>query len=145
MRAAIVGVAVLCAACSKPLTPDETVMVTASENYSPAQAPGASAPIAAAYYDVDPIAPNWEIVEGRLADNRYRIAMRKKRWTTGGDGEAIELLHRRAERLAQAQGYRDYRILSWTEGVQSDMPIAQRWARGEVELVHFMPPEPDPR
>jgi hypothetical protein len=120
-------------------------MVTASADHSPAQVPGANAPIAAPDYDVDPMASNWEIVEKRLADNRYRIAMRKKRWTTGGDGEAIELLHRRADMLAQVQGYRDYRILSWTEGVQSDMPIAQRWARGEIELVGFMPPEPDPR
>jgi hypothetical protein len=142
MRAAVVSLAVLCAACSKPLIPDETVMVTAGESYSVAQVLGVVALVAAAYYVVDPLAPNWEIVEGRVADNRYRIGMRKKRWTTGGDGEAIELLHRQAERLAQVQGYRDYRILSWTEGVHSDMPIAQRWARGEVQLIGYLPPEP---
>lgn len=145
MRAALVSLAVLCAACTEPIIPDETIMVTASKSYSLAQVLGAAAVVAAAYYVVDPLAPNWEIVEGRLADNRYRIAMRKKRWTTGGDGEAIELLHRQAEQLAQGQGYREYRILSWTEGVQSDMPVAQRWARGDVELVGLLPPEPDPR
>ena len=104
---------------------------------------GAAAAAVVAWYVVDPLAPNWEVKEAKLADNRWRLDMRMKRWTTGGDGEAVELLHRQAERLAQLQGYSTYRVLSWNEGIQSDMPIAQRWARGVVLLEGYMPPMPE--
>ena len=91
----------------------------------------------------DPLAPNWEVKTVKLADNRWRFDMRMRRWTTGGDGEAIELLHRQAERLAQLHRYSTYRLLTWNEGIQSDMPIAQRWARGVVLLEGYIPPMPE--
>jgi hypothetical protein len=79
----------------------------------------------------------------KLADNRYRMDMRKKNFTTGGDGEATELLHRHAAKLAELQGYQRYQIMAWNEGVQSDMPFAHRWARGTVELQGYLPPAPE--
>jgi hypothetical protein len=131
-----------CTACS-PIIPDGTIELTATESITYANALGIVAVAAVAYLVVDPLAPNWEVVEAKVADNRWRVALRKKNFTTGGDGEAIMLLHRHAERLAEVQGYRSYQVLQWQEGVQSDMPLAHRWARGEVELREYMPPIPE--
>ena len=131
-----------CSACS-PIIPDKTIELTATQSISYANALGIVAVATVAYLVVDPLAPNWEVVEAKVADNRWRLALRKKNFTTGGDGEAILLLHRHAERLAESNGYRRYQILQWQEGVQSDMPLAHRWARGEVELREYMPPVPE--
>ncbi len=131
-----------CASCS-PVIPDKSIELTASQSISYASLLGLAAAAAATYYVVDPLAPNWEVVEAKVADNRWRLALRKKHFTTGGDGEAVMLLHRHAERLAESQGYRSYQILQWQEGIQSDMPLAHRWARGEVELRDYLPPIPE--
>ena len=84
---------------------------------------------------IDPLAPNWAIEEMRLNDKRYRIAMRKKRFTTGGDGEAMPAFYRRAEQLVRDTGAASYRIVEFSEGVDSAVPISQRVAQGVVELV----------
>jgi len=125
-----------------PLIPDESVYLTSTLSYTYAELAAAALVIGATWYVVDPLAPNWQVKETKLADNRFRVELRKKNFTTGGDGEATELLHRHAEKLAELQGYRRYLILAWSEGVQSDMPIAHRWARGTVELQGYVPPEP---
>ena len=126
-----------------PVVPDSTVQLTTTTSFTAAEIAATVAAAAIAWYVVDPLAPNWEVKEIKLADNQWRLDMRMKRWTTGGDGEAIDLLHRQAERLAQLQGYSNYRILAWNEGIQSDMPIAQRWARGVVLLEGYVPPMPE--
>ena len=84
----------------------------------------------------------WSVRQTKLADNRWLISMRKRMFTMGGDGEPIALLHLQAQKLAGEQGYNEYLILSFTEGVQSDMPIAYRWARGEILLRDATPPMP---
>jgi len=83
---------------------------------------------------VDPLAPNWEIHETKLSDTSYRIDLRKKRITTGGDGESIDLFHRQAEQIAAQAKAPGYITLSWNEGVDSEFPIARRWSRGVIEL-----------
>ena len=90
---------------------------------------------AALYVIIDPLAPNWQIEEMRLNESRYRIAMRKKRFTTGGDGEAMPAFNRRAEQLVRDNGAAKYRIVEFSEGVDSAVPIAQRVAQGVVEIV----------
>jgi hypothetical protein len=84
---------------------------------------------------IDPLAPNWQIEELRLNESYYRIAMRKKRFTTGGDGEAMPAFYRRAEQLVKDHGGARYRIVEFTEGVDSGVPIAQRVAQGVVEIL----------
>ncbi len=84
---------------------------------------------------VDPLAPNWQIEQMRLGENRYRIALRKKRFTTGGDGEAAPAFFRRAEQIAGELGSGRYRVVEFTEGVDSAVPIAQRIAQGIVEII----------
>lgn len=84
---------------------------------------------------IDPLAPNWHIEQMRTGENRYRIALRKKRFTTGGDGEVMPAFYRRAEQIAFELGSRHYRIVEFTEGIDSAVPIAQRVAQGVVEII----------
>jgi hypothetical protein len=90
---------------------------------------------AALYFIIDPLAPNWQIEELRLNDTRYRIAMRKKRFTSGGDGEVMPAFYRRAEQLVRDNAAASYRIVEFSEGVDSALPISQRVAQGVVEIV----------
>jgi hypothetical protein len=136
---ALVGCA---SSATDPLIPDKSVYITSTLSYTYAELMVAALVVGATWYIVDPLAPNWQVKETKLADNRFRLELRKKNFTTGGDGEAIELLHRHAAKLAELQGYQRYQIMAWAEGVESDMPIAHRWARGTVELQGYVPPEP---
>jgi len=91
---------------------------------------------ALAYLVVDPLAPNWRIEELPLGGDRYAFALRKKYFTTGGDGEAEQVFRRRATALARERGYRSYEILEYTAGIESNFPIhpiAQRVAQGVVQ------------
>lgn len=85
---------------------------------------------------VDPLAPNWQLTQAPLGTDRVRISLRKKRFTTGGDGEAAQLFMRRAEKLTRDGGYAAYAVLEYSEGVDSIVPIAQRVAQGVIELKH---------
>ena len=84
---------------------------------------------------IDPLAPNWHIEQTRLGENRFRIAMRKKRFTTGGDGEAMPAFYRRAEQIAGELGSRQYRIVEFTEGIDSEVLVARRVAQGIVDII----------
>lgn len=84
------------------------------------------------YVIVDPLAPNWQIEETRLDAGRYLIALKKKRFTTGGDGEAAQVFYRRAAQLVREQGAGRYRVVEFTEGVESNVLIAQRVAQGKL-------------
>jgi hypothetical protein len=83
---------------------------------------------------VEPLAPNWQLAQAPLGAERVRISLRKKRFTSGGDGEAAQLFARRAEKLAREGGYALYTVLEYTEGIESALPIAQRVAQGVIEL-----------
>jgi hypothetical protein len=82
---------------------------------------------------VDPLAPNWAIEQVPLGPDRYAFALKKKRFTTGGDGEAEQVFRRRVAALARERGYRDYEILEYSSGIESNVPIAQRVAHGIVQ------------
>jgi hypothetical protein len=137
--AACAGMAGLLGACTgmpgissqNQIIPPDAIPVSRSINI-----PLESALAAAVVFAViDPLAPNWAIEEMRLNDTRYRIAMRKKRFTTGGDGEAMPAFYRRAEQLVRDNHAVSYRIVEFSEGVDSGVPIAQRVAQGVVEIV----------
>jgi hypothetical protein len=78
---------------------------------------------------------NWELVEAKLADDRYALSLRMRRFHSGGDGEARALFHRRARELAQVGGYAGYEVLSYAEGIDSSLPFAQRVGEGVVRLT----------
>lgn len=86
-----------------------------------------------AYLVLDPMAPNWEIEEARLSDDTYFLGMKKMRTRAGGEGEARMVFRRRAEQLARSGGYAGYDIVSYSEGIQSDL-IAQRVGEGVIQL-----------
>jgi len=125
---------------AQPAAPQPAARAGVPEQTAPATKPGPDqfGPTDAAQ---NPLAP-WSVTQTKLADNRWLISMRKRMFTMGGDGEPAALLHLHAKALARQQGYREYVILSLTEGVQSDMPIGYRWARGEVLLRAAEPPMP---
>jgi hypothetical protein len=151
MRSAIVLVAVLATcACAQTATKDPSVetQATPAAAAPPANGPSAAAAApptgssAAGTAAEDPSSPNWQVTSIKLSDNRWRLELRMRRWHTGGDGEAEVLLHDQARKLAEEQGYRHYVVLSFVQGIESTVPIAQRWARGEIELQEALPPMP---
>lgn len=89
---------------------------------------------AAVLWYVDPLAPNWSVGETRLSADRYRIALRQKPVTNGGDGEAHAVFLRRAEQLARDHGKAGYEVLEFNTGIESALPFPYRVASGVVKL-----------
>ena len=87
------------------------------------------------YLIYDPLAPNWTIKERKIDENTYHLSLQAKRYRVGGDGEAVRILKRRADFLKREQGYADYRILDYSEGIESSTPWTHRVAEGSIQLV----------
>ncbi len=90
---------------------------------------------AAAYFILDPLAPNWEVAHTQISDSRLRIDLRMKRFHHGGEGEADQIFKRHAEELAELMGNGAYRLVSYTEGIDSEMTGPRRWSRGVIDLA----------
>lgn len=105
-------------------------------NVSPSLTIPAEAMVASAvlFAIVDPLAPNWRAEAARLDGSRYEITLRMKRFVTGGEGEAHAVFQRTAERLVREGSGAGYRVLAYSEGIESTVPVAQRVARGMIEL-----------
>lgn len=128
--------AVLAAGCgSSPLVPDETLRLTSAVSLKLANVAAGAAAVAAIYFIYDPLAPNWEIEEARLGDDTYRLSLRMKRYHTGGAGESIQIVKRRAAQLQSQMGYGSYQLLEYSEGIDSQTLGARRVADGVVKLV----------
>lgn len=89
---------------------------------------------AAVYWYVDPLSPNWQVEETRLAPDLYRISLRRKPIVSGGDGEADAVFRRRAEQLRRDSGREHYTIVEFDTGIESKLPFAHRVASGVVQL-----------
>jgi hypothetical protein len=87
------------------------------------------------YFVYQPFAPNWSVEEAKLDDNTYYLRLQAKRFRIGGDGEAMMVLKRRALQLQHARGFSGYRILDYSEGIESSTPVSQRYSQGIVQLV----------
>lgn len=118
-----------------PLIPDKVINLTADTSIKLSSLATAVVVAAAIYVVYDPLAPNWEIEESRLNDNTYRLSMKMKRFHTGGSGESIQLLKRRASQLQHEQGYSTYQIVEYSEGIDSQTIGARRMAEGVIRLV----------
>ncbi|OGT70854.1 MAG: hypothetical protein A3I78_06345 [Gammaproteobacteria bacterium RIFCSPLOWO2_02_FULL_56_15] len=114
----------------RPIIPNESIAIAKSLSI-PAEALALGVVI---YFVVDPLSPNWQIEEARIGENRFRISLRKKRFATGGDGEATQVFYRRAEQIVRENGYAGYTVLEFGEGVESTVPIAQRVSHGIIEV-----------
>ena len=99
-----------------------------------------SANAALLYIIYDPLAPNWSIKEQALNENTYYLSLRAKGFRTGGDGEAIQIVKRRALQLQREKGYASYRLLDYSEGIESSTPLTHRVSEGTIQLVRTQIP-----
>lgn len=95
---------------------------------------------AIAYYVVDPHAPNWEIQEAQFPDDHYMLSMKMKRYYTGGAGEARQVFNRRARDLANVSGFSGYKVLEYSEALDSNAIGSQRTAEGVIVLTGLVRP-----
>lgn len=120
---------------ASPLIPNKAIQLTASTSMSLASLASAAVVGAAMYYVYDPLAPNWEIEESQLAEDTYRLSLKMKRYHTGGAGESIQILKRRATQLQYELGFGGYQILEYTEGIESQTLGARRVGEGVIRMV----------
>lgn len=120
---------------ASPLIPDKAIQLTAQTSIKLSTVATALAVVGAIYLVYDPLAPNWEIEESRLNDDTYRFSLKMKRYHTGGAGESIQILKRRASQLQYEKGFASYQILEYTEGIDSQTIGARRMADGVIRLV----------
>lgn len=129
-------VAAILAGCgSQTLIPDEKLAI--SPGFQPSVEGVVYTVLAGvvAYYVIEPTAPNWEVKAEQVDDTRVAISLRKKRFSSGGDGEARALFQRKAQQLAEDNGFEGFSVLSYAEGIDSETTYARRVSRGVVRLV----------
>lgn len=90
---------------------------------------------AIAYYVVDPGAPNWQIEEAKFPDDHYHLSLKMKRYYAGGAGEARMVFNRRAEELARAEGFSGYKVVEYSESLESSVIGSQRTGQGVIVLT----------
>ena len=128
----------LSACGSSPLIPDKTLTLTSDYSISLGRLVSTGVAGLLIYLVYDPLAPNWEIEEAHLSEDTYRFDMRMKRYHTGGAGESLQILKRRAAYLQRERGYGGYELLEYTEGIDSQTLGARRVAEGTIRLI--LPP-----
>lgn len=135
---ALCSLAALLGACNStvgPIVRDGVVKITPTVAYSLEKIAVAGAGAAAIYLVYDPLAPNWSIEESVFDGGVHRLSLRAKSFRTGGDGEAMRVLQRRALHLQREGGYSAYRIVDYSEGIESSTPFTHRYAEGAILLV----------
>jgi hypothetical protein len=145
LLAGLLALAALGGCNGYPLVAPRNLALTPAHVYTYEQTLAIAGVAAAAYWYVDPLAPNWEVNEFEVDNDKFRITLRKKRMSTGGDGEAVELFNRHAERIAELRGYEKFVVLSYSERIESDTLGARRLARGTIRIEKDLePPPPEP-
>ena len=124
------------------LLPNSTLQVGPTIAYSVESIAVAGATAALLYVIYDPLAPNWSIEEKPLTDDTYYLSLRAKSFRTGGDGEAIQIIKRRALQLQREKGYAGYQLLDYSEGIESSTPLTRRVSEGTIQLVRVPLPQP---
>jgi hypothetical protein len=134
--AAVASLAAILAGCASPtLIPDEKLMISPSFQPPLEAVVGFAIAGVVAYYVVDPMAPNWEVKVDQIDETRVAISLRKKRFSAGGDGEALDIFRRRAQKISDDNGFSGYSILQYTEGIDSETTYARRISRGVIVLA----------
>jgi len=96
---------------------------------------------AAAAATINALLPTWSLQDAAIGQDKYRISLKKKTFSSGGDGEAEQLFKYRAEQIATTHGYAGYQILEFTEGLHSGLLGTQRVAQGIIECYRTPPPK----
>lgn len=77
---------------------------------------------------------NWSLSETAAGADRVRISLKKNVLRSDGDSEASLLFKRRAGEIAAEKGYDGYRIMEYSEGIESAAYGPQRVAEGIIHL-----------
>ena len=120
---------------TSPLIPDKKLQLTANTHITLSRIVTAAVVLGAINFIYDPLAPNWEIEETRVDADTFRFALRMKRYHTGGAGESMQVVRRRAAQLQNDLGYGGYQIFEYSEGIDSKTLGTQRVADGTVRLL----------
>lgn len=120
---------------SGTLLPNTKLVISPNVAYTIEQLALAGLAGGALYLIYDPLAPNWTIEEKALNEHTYYLSLRAKSFRTGGDGEAMQVVRRRALQLQREKGYAAYRILDYSEGIESSTPLTHRVSEGTIQLV----------
>lgn len=100
--------------------------------------------IALVYQVVDPAAPAWDVLEKRLPDHHVQYSLRMQYVHNGGEGEARQLVARRAAELAREEGMAGYQIKSYSESIDSRLFLPRRTAEAEVVMLAPAPAKTAP-
>ncbi|HTT39984.1 MAG TPA: hypothetical protein VMH32_20235 [Burkholderiales bacterium] len=123
--AVAVAAAVASAGCS-PVMPTNTGGATPNTVH-PHPVPPRAAP-------ADPQQTTWQAKVSQLDAAHYRIDLLMSPLSIGGVGEAEIVFRRQAEAIATRIHSAGYAVLSWNEGIDSQFPIARRWASGVIQV-----------
>jgi hypothetical protein len=121
-----------------PVIPDTKIVLAAGQGGTLSMA--SIAAIGIAYSVYDPLAPNWEITETRLDEKTYRFDMVMKRFNTGGDGDALMIVKRRARQLQQMSGMGSYKIQTFEQNIDSQTIGARRQVEATIVLIPEIAP-----
>lgn len=119
---------------SKPLIANDTIHLTSNISVGVGNLVAGALWLGVIHLVYDPLAPNWEIKEEKLSEDTYRYDLKMKRYQTGGGGEVMQVLRRRAAQLQREQGFKDYQVVEFSEGIESQTLGARRNAEA---LVRF--------
>jgi len=129
--AVAVAAAVASAGCS-PVMPTNTGDGTPSTIHPHPVPPRAAA--SDPHTTSDPQVTNWQAKVSQLDAAHYRIDLLMSPLSIGGVGEAEIVFRRQAEAIATRIHSAGYVVLSWNEGIDSQFPIARRWASGVIQV-----------
>ena len=90
------------------------------------------------YRIYDPFYDTWDMKEAELGNNRYYIEMKMKHFTRGGEGEALLMFKRRADKVRELQKMASYEILDFNESIENQVFHTRRVASGIFELKPAM-------
>ena len=130
-------VAALCGCSSMERENNYRTLIPAKTlNVSPSLTIPAESLVAAGiiFWIVDPLAPNWKVEVESLGQRRYRLDLTMKRFITGGEGEAGQVVRRTAEKLRKEGKAAEWALLEMSEGIDSKVTLAQRVAHAVIEL-----------
>jgi hypothetical protein len=76
---------------------------------------------------------NWTLEEIQAGNDKFHITLKKNMMRQDGDSEAGMLFKRRAGEIVAELGYDGYRIMEYSEGIESTALGSQRVARGAIQ------------
>ena len=117
------------AGCSTGQSGSTTALPGSIANLSP-RIPFVATLGAGAYYLYK---DNWTLEEIQAGNDKFRITLKKNMLRQNGDSEADMLCKRRAGEIAAELGYDGYRIMEYSEGIESAALGPQRVAHGVIQ------------